>query len=90
MLTEFSRSEAESLLETDELATLTVRQREVLELVARRMTNQEVAAALHITARTVKFHVSQILARLHLKSRHELARFAQRPGSDSSAGQSFP
>jgi DNA-binding NarL/FixJ family response regulator/two-component sensor histidine kinase len=54
---------------------LTARQREVLELVAQGLTNKEVAAALHITERTVKYHVSQILERLQLKSRHQLARY---------------
>jgi DNA-binding NarL/FixJ family response regulator len=59
----------------EEEPVLTARQREVLELVAQGLTNKEIAAALHITEATVKYHVSQILERLQLKSRHQLAKY---------------
>jgi DNA-binding NarL/FixJ family response regulator len=49
----------------------------VLELVAEGASNREIADALHITERTVKFHVGQILERLQLRSRYELAQFAR-------------
>ncbi|MBN1249655.1 MAG: response regulator [Anaerolineae bacterium] len=55
---------------------LTARQREVLELVAQGLTNKEIAVRLHVTEQTIKYHVSQILERLQLKSRHQLAHYA--------------
>jgi PAS domain S-box-containing protein len=63
--------------EEEEEVILTARQREVLELVAQGLTNQEVADALHVTEATVKYHVSQILERLELKSRHQLSRYVE-------------
>ncbi|MFP4345496.1 MAG: two-component regulator propeller domain-containing protein [Anaerolineales bacterium] len=74
VLAEFAQRD-EDILE-DKMAALTTRQREVLERVAQGLTNKEVAAVLHITERTVKYHVSQILERLQLNSRHQLARYA--------------
>jgi DNA-binding NarL/FixJ family response regulator/anti-sigma regulatory factor (Ser/Thr protein kinase) len=59
---------------------LTVRQREVLELVAQGLTNKEIADALYVSEATVKYHVSQVLERLYLQSRHQLARYAQEHG----------
>lgn len=53
--------------------SLTQRQREVLALVARGRTNSEIAAALGISLEGVKYHVSEILARLGLASREEAA-----------------
>jgi DNA-binding NarL/FixJ family response regulator len=59
---------------------LTPRQREVLELVAQGLANKEIAAALTISEATVKYHVSQILERLHLQSRHQLTQYVQERG----------
>jgi DNA-binding NarL/FixJ family response regulator len=61
-------------------ATLTPREREVLELVARRYSNKEIAGALVITEYTVKNHLRNILSKLHLKSRTEAARYAHDRG----------
>lgn len=57
--------------------TLTTRQLDVLQLVAQGLTNKEIADLLHISERTVKFHVSQILEQLQLRSRYELASYAK-------------
>jgi DNA-binding NarL/FixJ family response regulator len=66
--------------ETDDpTPTLTPRQREVLELVAQGMTNREIAQALHISPDTVKYHVSNVLERLHVQSRYELAGYTLDP-----------
>ena len=79
MLVEFASRAAEP--EPDDAPpTLTARQTEVLALVAAGMSNQEIAAALHVTERTVKYHVSEILSRLQLRSRYELARYAKEQG----------
>jgi DNA-binding NarL/FixJ family response regulator len=55
---------------------LTDREREVLQLVAQGKSNKAIAAALHITERTVKFHVSAILGKLGAGNRTEAARVA--------------
>lgn len=66
--------------DTEDTATLTARQREVLELVAQGQTNKEIARALHVSEATVKYHVSQILERLHLQSRYQMAEYSQERG----------
>lgn len=59
-----------------ELDQLTVREREVLRHIARGYTYKEAAARLHISARTVETHVSAVLRKLQLSSRHELTVWA--------------
>ena len=75
-------------IKTGETVTLTRRQNEVLELTAQGMSNKEIAQSLHITEATVKYHVSQILERLHLKSRYQLAQYAHQRGDVPSQGES--
>jgi DNA-binding NarL/FixJ family response regulator len=59
-----------------ELDQLTLREREVLRLIASGYTYKEAAARLHISARTVETHVSAVLRKLQLSSRRELSRWA--------------
>jgi DNA-binding NarL/FixJ family response regulator len=59
-----------------ELDLLTRREREILEHIARGYRYKEIAAMLAISARTVETHVSQVLRKLHLTNRHQLARWA--------------
>jgi len=59
-------------------AILTEREREVLELVARGLSNQDIADTLTITLKTVKTHVSNILHKLGLESRVQAALYALR------------
>lgn len=63
---------------TDE--PLTEREAEVLRLVARGLSNQEIAATLSITEGTVRVHVSKILAKLHLANRTQAALYALQEG----------
>jgi len=59
---------------------LTARELEVLKLLAQGKANKEIAAALHISERTVKFHVSAIFTRLGAGNRTEAVRFAMQRG----------
>ena len=59
-----------------ELNELTPREREVLQLIARGYRYKEIAARLHLSSRTIESHVSAVLRKLQLSSRHELARWA--------------
>jgi len=63
----------------EEGTTLSRREQEVLSLVAERATDKEIADALHLSLSTVKSHMRNILAKLHVSSRHDAARFARRP-----------
>ncbi len=61
---------------------LTEREREVVRLVARGRSNSEIAHALVISDKTVKTHVSNILGKLHLEDRTQLAIYAIKHGLD--------
>ena len=59
-----------------ELDQLTAREREVLQHIARGYLYKEIAARLGISVKTVEAHVSAVLRKLQLSSRHELSRWA--------------
>jgi DNA-binding NarL/FixJ family response regulator len=59
-----------------ELDQLSPREREVLRLIARGYTYKEVGRDLTISTKTVESHVSSVLRKLQLSTRHELARWA--------------
>jgi DNA-binding NarL/FixJ family response regulator len=59
-----------------ELEELTTREREVLQLIARGYRYKEIAARLHLSVKTIESHVSSVLRKLQLSSRHELTRWA--------------
>jgi DNA-binding NarL/FixJ family response regulator len=59
---------------------LTPREREVVELLAEGLTNAELAGRLFISPKTAAVHVSNILAKLGMASRSEVAAFAVREG----------
>jgi len=60
----------------EDLDRLTEREREVMRLIARGYAYKEVAAELFISIKTVESHVSSVLRKLQLSSRHELTRWA--------------
>ncbi|HEY7278530.1 MAG TPA: response regulator transcription factor [Trebonia sp.] len=62
------------------LATLTEREREVFGLLARGLSNGEIAAALHVSGNTAKTHVARILAKLELRDRVHAVIFAHQSG----------
>jgi DNA-binding NarL/FixJ family response regulator len=59
-----------------ELDQLTPREQEVMRLIARGLAYKQVARKLSISIKTVETHVSSVLRKLQLSSRHELARWA--------------
>jgi DNA-binding NarL/FixJ family response regulator len=59
-----------------ELDQLTARERDVLRLIARGYAYKEVARQLNLSVKTVETHVSSVLRKLQLSSRHELTRWA--------------
>jgi DNA-binding NarL/FixJ family response regulator len=68
--------------EVDPLALLTDRERSVLRLLARGMSNRDIGRSLHLTEGTVKGYVSNILAKLRLEDRTQAALLAVRHGYD--------
>jgi DNA-binding NarL/FixJ family response regulator len=63
-----------------ELDALTPREREVLQHIARGYMYKEIALRLDISPKTVEAHVSSVLRKLQLSSRHELSRWAAERG----------
>lgn len=67
---------AQEAVDDHELDRLTAREREVMRLIARGRSYREVAGELFISIKTVETHVSAVLRKLQLSSRHELTRWA--------------
>ena len=61
----------------EELDRLSAREVEVMRLIARGYTYREIASDLFISIKTVETHVSKVLRKLQLSSRHELTRWAE-------------
>jgi DNA-binding NarL/FixJ family response regulator len=65
-----------------ELDALTPREREIIQHIARGYMYKEIALRLEISPKTVEAHVSSVLRKLQLSSRHELTRWAADRGLD--------
>lgn len=76
VLDAFGTGQADIAVHDDELDRLTAREREVMRLIARGYAYKEVASELFISVKTVETHVSAVLRKLQLSSRHELTRWA--------------
>jgi DNA-binding NarL/FixJ family response regulator len=61
---------------------LTPREREVIDLIGEGLSNKEIAQRLHIATHTVKSHVHNILEKLALHTRLQIATFARSEGAD--------
>lgn len=57
---------------------LTPRQMDVLDLVAQGLTYKEIGAKLFLTEHTIKYHMGQIIERLHLENRRQVIEYARR------------
>jgi len=62
-------------------AELTAREREIVELIALGLSNKAIAARLHVETATVKNHVHNILEKLQVRRRGEIAAFLGRPAA---------
>jgi len=60
---------------------MTRREREVIELIGEGLSNKEIAQRLNIAAHTVKSHVRNVMEKLALHTRLQIAAFARRDGS---------
>jgi DNA-binding NarL/FixJ family response regulator len=76
VLDAFGTGAADLAAVDDELDRLTAREREVMRLIARGYAYREVGKELFISVKTVETHVSSVLRKLQLSSRHELTRCA--------------
>lgn len=64
--------------------SLTNRERQVIDLLGEGLSNKEIATRLHIAVHTVKSHVHNVLEKLALRSRLEVAAFTHAAGRESS------
>ncbi|BDZ65122.1 LuxR C-terminal-related transcriptional regulator [Agromyces mangrovi Wang et al. 2018] len=76
VLDAFGAAVGETARADDELDRLSAREQEVMRLIARGYAYKEVAAELFISTKTVETHVSAVLRKLQLSSRHELTAWA--------------
>jgi DNA-binding NarL/FixJ family response regulator len=76
VLDAFGAAVGETAVAADELDRLSTREQEVMRLIARGYAYKEVAATLFISVKTVETHVSSVLRKLQLSSRHELTAWA--------------
>lgn len=63
---------------TDPVQSMTARESEILGLLAEGLTNREIGLRLHLAEKTVKHHMTNILGKLHVRSRLEAALLAAR------------
>jgi DNA-binding NarL/FixJ family response regulator len=80
LIEEFARRPAGVEPDLSALETLTTREREALELLARGLSNAEMAAALYVSEHTVKTHVGNVLAKLGLRDRIQAVILAYEVG----------
>jgi len=73
IIKEFAQMSPREDLSAEDTSRLTLRQREILRELKTGATNRQIAARLVISEQTVKNHVSRVLKKLNIKSRHELS-----------------
>jgi DNA-binding NarL/FixJ family response regulator len=80
LIADFASREAKATVSPEILDSLTGRECEVFGLVAKGMSNQELADALHMSSATAKTHVSRVLMKLNARDRAQLVVMAYRTG----------
>ncbi|MEU4545524.1 response regulator transcription factor [Nonomuraea dietziae] len=80
LIAEFASRPAAASVSAERLAVLTVREQETLALIARGLSNAEIAAELVVSEHTVKTHVSNVLAKLGLRDRVQAVIVAYETG----------
>jgi DNA-binding NarL/FixJ family response regulator len=76
----FVQSGGQAVIEDEDYMKLTVREREVLQLIAEGNTNREIARLLHISIKTVESHKAHIMEKLDIRNIAELTQYAIRKG----------
>ena len=66
--------------QVEETADLTDRQHEILTLIVRGMTYEEIGNTLCLSERTIRYHVGEIIQRLQLENRSQVIAYAARTG----------
>lgn len=80
LLAEFARRASPPVSAPASEERLTERQREVLELIADGLTYREVGERLSLSERTVRFHMTEMIDRLHLQNRSQVLAYAAKLG----------
>lgn len=80
LIEEFTKSRAAVQPRSDEFDTLTDRERDVLRLLARGLSNAEIASELHVGEATIKTHVAHLLDKLDLRDRVQAVIYAYEVG----------
>lgn len=87
ILGEFARHLQQDAARTASKEDLTDREKEVLRFVAEGSTNRDIAVKLNVTENTVKYHLKNILEKLHLRNRAQAVAYAMQTGLLKKSGR---